>query len=177
MTMSEALFNIAPNTTKMFASWLMENYGMSLKEFEKKTPQRKHFEVSKFFGYQLIQHTEKSVTEIIAFIKEVFVGYEQLINKYPDGVPNFLKQLKEMPNDQRTGLIQKHYIRDINISLCHSVIKGNNIVRVSLCDAIKQRILTRIELESKIINDKKIIDEQFWINTIKNFIPDEIVPF
>ena len=177
MTMTEALYEIAPNTTKMFASWLMEGYGLSLPEFEKATPKRKFYEVSRYFGYALDENTSRPVPEIIAFIKEKFADYESLMVKYPDGVPNPMHKLKEMSHADREIWISKNFIRVINISLQHALVKGNNLVRVSLRDSLITRQLNAIERAVKYDNERKAEEEKFWLDIIKNFDPQAVPPF
>jgi len=177
MTMSEALMDIAPNTTRKFSLWLMESYGMSIKEFENARSKRKYYEVSKFFGYPLDKDTFLSVDQIIAFIKDKFTSYEEILIKYPDGVPNFLKQLKDYSHEKKTKWLEENFTRAINISLCHALIKGNRHIRISLKDALIERQLTVLERASKFELDKQVAEQQFWNDTIKNFIKDEIAPF
>lgn len=176
-TMTESLSKIAPNTVRFFASWLMEGYGMSLKEFENAIPKRKYYEVSKFFGYPLIENTTLSVSEIIQFIKTKFEEYEQIIIRYPDGVPNPLTAIKEMNHAEREIWIAKSFKRVINISLYHSLVAGNKIIRVSIADALKKRSYSSFEMKLKVQHDKDTADQLFWENIIKNFDKNEIIPF
>lgn len=177
MTMTQALFEIAPNTTKLFASWLMENYGLKLSEFESYTPKRKFLEVSRYFGYPLDEDTKLPTEEIVSFIKKTFSDYEQIILKYPNGVPNLLNELKAMSNADHTLWLEKHFYRTINISFCHAVVSGNKIIRISLHDAIKDRQLNKLELAQRYDYDRQREEERFWEDTIKNFNENEIVPF
>lgn len=177
MTMTKALYEIAPNTTRMFASWLMEGYGLSLPEFEKSIPKRKFYEVSRYFGYPLEENTQLPVSEIIAFIKEKFADYEALMTKYPDGVPNPMNILKEMSHADREVWLAKYFTRMINISLHHALVNGNNLIRVSLRDSLIARQLNAIERSVKYDNDRKAEEEKFWVDIIKNFDPQAMAPF
>jgi len=177
MTMTEALYEIAPNTTRMFASWLMEGYGLSLPEFEKSTPKRKFYEVSRYFGYALEENTQLPVPEIIAFIKEKFADYESLMVKYPDGVPNPMHKLKEMSHSDREIWISKNFIRVINISLQHALVSGNNLVRVSLRDSLIAKQLNAIEQYTKQRLENEAKEEKFWSDVVKNFDPQAVAPF
>jgi hypothetical protein len=177
MTMTQALYEIAPNTTKMFASWLMEGYGLSLPEFEKATPKRKFFEVSRYFGYPLEDNTQLPVSDIIVFIKEKFAEYEAIMIKYPDGVPNPLLAIKEMNHTDREVWLSKHFTRMINISLQHALVDGNNLIRISLKDSIKDRQLNAIERAAKFNKEHQIAEEKFWQDIIKNFDPQAVPPF
>ena len=175
--MTESLSSIAPNTVRFFASWLMEGYGMSMKEFESAVPKRKFYEVSKFFGYPLIESTPLPVSEIIKFIKTRFEEYEQIIIRHPDGVPNPMTAIKEMNHADRELWIAKNFKSVINISLSHALVAGNKIVRISLADALKKRTYSTFEMELKAQHDKDAEDQLFWENIIKNFDKNEIVPF
>ena len=177
MTMTESLMSIAPNTTKMFSYYLMESYGLSMKEFESTVPKRKFYEVSRFFGYPLEENTDKPVDQIIAFIKSLFEEYESLMMKYPDGVPDGLKILKEMNHQQREVWIKKNFVSTIRISLKHALVPGNNIIRITLRDSLIKRLMSALELEIKEKREKDIADNLFWENIIKNFDRNEIVPF
>lgn len=177
MTMTQALYEIAPNTTRMFASWLMEGYGLSLVEFDKATIKRKYYEVCKYFGYPLEENTSLPTDEIILFVKKTFADYENIMRKYPDGVPNPLHIIKEMSHEEKDKWLAKHFVRVINISLRHALIEGNGLKRVSLRDSLIERKLSIKEVAAKHIAENKAIVDRFWQDTIKNFNAQEIAPF
>jgi hypothetical protein len=177
MRMSEYLNQIAPNTAKKFFSDIMYNYGVGVKEFEEKSLLARLVEIRRFFGYSMTINPDVSEKDMQDDIKFMFEDFELINLKYPDGVPDVMKRLKEMPNKEKTEYIEKHYRRQINMSLCHALVKGGKLKTISLKDALIARVLSQIEQMSAVEAQKALAEEEFWNNIIKNFNPEEIPPF
>lgn len=174
--MLEYLNNIAPNTTQRFLSDIMYNYGIGAAEFEKKTIYNRLIEVRRYFGYSAVADLKMSEKQVKDEIIALFTDYEDLILRYPNGVPDPLKQMKEFTNQQKSDYIDKHYTRQINMCLHHAMVKYTG-KRVSLKDALVDRVLTAVEVKARETVRKQQEDEKFWNDVIKNFDPNEIPPF
>lgn len=177
MKMTDALMQIAPNTTKEFLSYLMYNFGMSANEFETKELPRRYLEIRRFFGYSKTIPDDMPGKEMQADIKHLFKDYEDIMAANPDGVPDRLKAIKNMTLDEKAVYIKEHWTSPINTSLCHSLIPRTVISLLSLKDALVARVLTQIEKITSERLRKEAEDVIFWNNTLKNFNKDEIVPF
>jgi hypothetical protein len=175
--MSDALLQIAPNSTKMFFSNLMLNYGIGIREFEASDFFVRYAQVRRYFGYSMNIDINQSVENIQAEIKKMFIEYEELIIKYPDGVPDPIKRLKEMSNAEKDAYIDESYKRSVNISLCHALVNNMRFKLLSLKDALKARVMTTIEQISNEKANSLIEEQKFWQDAMNSFNKDDVVPF
>jgi hypothetical protein len=177
MRMIDALLQVAPNVTKQFLDNLLFTYGVTPKDFETKDIIKRYIEVKRYFGYSMDLPTDKSIADIQKEIKFIFEGYELLMQKFPFGIPDPMKNLKEMSNIEKEKYFDEHYTILINISLCDALVRNNSSNRPSLKDALIARVLSRIEQISAEKARKDAEETKFWNETIKNFDKDEIPPF
>lgn len=173
MKMIDALESIAPKTLNMFACYLMESFGMSLKEFQNKPLNRIFYEVSRYFGYPLVDGSHLLESQAIQFIKKCFSDYEDILSKYNGYPPDPLAQMSNMSNKEKNNHLQTFFKREVNLSLCHAIVDKLVITKnTSLCDSLVDRVKSEIEITTEEI----IKNESFWKETIKKK-EDEIAPF
>lgn len=176
MRMTEYLSKIAPNSTHRFLSEMMYRYGIGAAEFESKPLHNRLVKVREYFGYSMNVSESLSEKEMKDEITKIFTDYEDLIIRYPNGVPDMLAKIKNMSNAEKDAYVSKYYVRQVNISLSHSLVKFIG-KRSSLRDCVIDRVLTQLEVMSREKALKEASDEKFWNDIIKNFDPALVPPF
>ena len=174
--MLDNIATLAPNTMNMFTNTLMFSYGITLKEFSDKSPYHQYSFIKGYFGYSMTLPGHLDNERMVREISELFTGYELLIlNK----IPNFWLQLKEMSNQEKELYMDQTWIKQINTSLCHSIVKCGKIFRESLKDSLVElpehkRYINR----APIIRKKclEIVPDTFWEDVKRNPVLEE-VPF
>jgi len=175
--MMDVLSAIAPNTVKKFLSDIMYNYGIGVAEFEAKHLGDRYDEIKRYFGYQREHQDSMTVEEIQVDIKKMFSEFEEISIKYPFGVPDRLKEIKDMSNQQKSEYIEKFEKRTINICLHHSIIKRKHSYGPSLKDSLVARVMSKKEQIESETRKRIKSDEEFWAKAMKEFNKDEIAPF
>ena len=177
MTMIEFLIGFAPNTTKRFLSDLLLNYGVGVYELEGSSLPARYMQVKRFFGYSMNHDESLSEKQIQDDIKRMFREFEDLIIRYPEGVPNTLKMMNSMSNADKNRFFEEKYKSDIRISLCHAVMPFTHFNRPSLKDALTARVMSIIEVISSEKLERIKSEQEFWTNIKKEFNDEEQLPF
>jgi hypothetical protein len=178
MKMIEFLTGLAPNTTRQFLGELMLNYGISAKEFEAEDLLVRYVQIRRYFGYSMTIDRSLPEKDIQEEIKKIFGEYEEILIKYPDGVPDKLKAMnRDMSNKEKDVLLEKYWRRIINISLCYALVPNTHFNRSSLKDALIARMTTIIEKISAEKARYVEIERNFWESIKKEFNSEEVTPF
>jgi hypothetical protein len=178
MKMLEFLTSIAPNTINRFLSELMLNYGIGSREFESEDLLVRYVQIRRYFGYSMTIDRSLPEKEIQEEIKKIFSEYEEILIKYPDGVPDKLKAMnRNMSNKEKDVLLEKYWRRIINISLCYALVPNTHFNRPSLKDALIARVTTIIEQISAEKAKWLKIERHFWESIKKEFNSEEVTPF
>lgn len=85
-----------------------------------------HKAIARFFGYP-IGHQEFTDVMILRGQTERYMkDYHEIAMKYPDGVPDLLKQLKDMGHAEIAALMPEVFVRSANLlpSLCHALVSA-----------------------------------------------------
>ena len=175
--MIEFLIGVAPNTTKRFLSDLLLNYGIGVNELEESNLPTRYMQIKRFFGYSMNHDESLSEKQIQEDIKNMFREFEDLIIKYPDGVPNTLKMMNSMSNADKNKFFEERYKSDIRISLCHAIMPITHFNMPSLKDALVPRSLSIIEVISSEKLERMKSEQEFWTNIKKEFNDEEQLPF
>jgi hypothetical protein len=175
--MLEYLQNKYPNTVSQFISDVTFNKYINLNEFEEMDFGSRYILVKGFFGYERRYNTDMSVSEMQKHIISLFEDFETLKQRYPNGVPNFLKILNHMSNAEKTEFLEKHYKTSTVISLHHALCPRTHFNEPSLKDALRARNIPMIEQISLERQDSTRIEAEFWINAIKQSQIKETIPF
>ena len=177
MRMIDYLDSIAPISTRLFTSNLLISYGIGTDEFEKSDLLVRYAQVRRFFGYSMTIDVEKPVQEIQEEIKSIFLEYEALKIKYPEGLPDPMKRFKDMSYAEISEYMEKNFIRIINISLSNAIVSISRFKRLSLKDALIARVLTTSEQIASERLKSELAEQKFWKGTIAGFSKDEVAPF
>ena len=175
--MLEFLQKKYPNTVSRFISDVTFNKYIDLNEFEKMDFGSRYILVKGFFGYERRYNTDMSVADMQKHIVYLFEDFETLIQRYPQGVPNFLKILNNMSNADKTEYLEKNYKSSTVISLHHALCPRKHFNEPSLKDALIARVLPIIEQIALNRQDSERTEAEFWINTIPQSKVKELIPF
>ena len=175
--MLEFLQKKYPNTVSKFIADIIYNKFIDIHEFENMDFGSRYILVKQFFGYEKRYNPDMSVSDIQKHIISLFEDYETLDQRYPQGVPNFLKILGLMSNAEKTEYIDKNYKSSNVICLHHAICPRTHFNEPSLKDALRPRVRTMIEEIALNRQDVARIEAEFWINTIKQSKVVETIPF
>lgn len=173
----DKLKKTCPKSYQMFVSWLIADNVIDFNVFMKSGMMRKYSFVRKYFGYSgvvdITMHEDIAKKEIC----HIFEDYESLIIRYPNGVPDKLKELNNMSNFEKDKYYQANRSSNINISLCHAICQNSQYCRPSLKDALKVRVITVLEEIVKNRRDVALKEDMFWENARKDFKKELVAPF
>jgi hypothetical protein len=88
-------------TEKQFISWFWERYQQPPEIFDKAPFIHQCETIWRFLGYPVDAPVDWTITYSEEFTRNVLYLYEALLIKYPDGVKDALKELKEMSYTER----------------------------------------------------------------------------
>lgn len=133
--------------------------------------------VKKFFGYSSIVDISTAESFAIDEINRIFEGYENLLIRYPQGVPDKLKILQNMSNAERGSYFDDDVSGKVRISLCHAVCRISRGNRLSLKDSLSPRVVSTLEqiAANRLTWHKS--EEEFWNLAIKQSKEKIEVPF
>lgn len=167
--MLEFLQKKYPNTTSRFIAHVVYGKYMDIHEFENSDFGTRYIMVREFFGYQRRYDIDMSVQDIQKHIITLFEDFETLGQRYPQGVPNFLKILNLMSNAEKTEYFEKNYQSSTVICLHHALCPRTHFNEPSLKDALKPRVRTVIEEIALNRLDVAHKEEEFWEAVKKEF--------
>lgn len=166
-----------PVSKAEFISWFTyeyRNYGHTYQTFDRSPFLQQCIVISRFLGYTtgLEHHTNDQLEE---HVNNILYLYEEVRTKYPDGVPDFLKQIKEMDFQDRAKAFPSLMTP---ADICHSL---NEAIVPLNASNIFERIM--ISLRNSIMMIEPIIkkdptpeDESYWTADKLNQKSDE-APF
>ena len=171
------VFNKYPKSKESFTIWFLNEYnryGHSYKTFLEAPYLQQCIVISRLFGYTIAleEYTDDQLNE---HINNILYLYEEVVTKYPDGVPDYLDQIKRMSFAERTKILPELMI-PVNIQ--HSL-------RESVVPLDANQVFSRvfISLRNSIIMIKPILpkepgpeDDSYWTADKLNLLSNE-VPF
>ena len=165
-----------------FFSHMMNTYGVSETEnpcFYDAPEYEQHRAIARFFGYP-IAHQEYAEHQRLMNETELYMReYNDVMVKYPDGVPDLLQQLKDMPNAEKAERYPEmfHKSPDIMYSLCHALVSAGKDynIKMPVLKSIKDSLVdAKIIIPAEIISVMDIPTEEEKFDFTKT---EEDAPF
>lgn len=165
------ILNKYPIAKAEFISWFTNRYMTGKNTFENAPFVQQCIALSRCFGYRIdLENWPKSKLE--DHINNILYLYEDVMTRYPDGVPDIIKKMQQMnfaEREKEFGSLDKpaditHGLNEAIISLAKKIAGKHN--RLSLQDAI---VMTRSVIQ------KPVVDDDYW--TPDKFNNNEKVPF
>lgn len=160
-----------------FFGWFHSRYGLPKNVFEESSYIDQCESIWRFLGYPVEAPPDWTKKDITQHTENVLYIYESLLDKYPDGPPDMLKEIKSMsfaeilvkyPELHKPANIL-HSIHEAIIDYDRFEIKTN--IRLSLHDA-----LTALKVPIITIQDEPEEINTFWETAINSRI-NESAPF
>lgn len=160
-----------PQARQEFASWFMNKYNLTLYSFDEAPFEQQCIALSRCFGYR-IDLESWPITKLEDHVNNILYLYEEVVKKYPDGVPDVIGKMQKTDSNHRAeefAFLDKP--ADISHGLNEAITdlfkptKGKHHM-LSLHDAL-------IELK---VERTATVDEDYWTPD-KIMKTDEKAPF
>jgi len=166
-----------------FFSHMMNTYGVSESEspcFYDAPEYEQHRAIARFFGYP-IAHQEFTQQERLLKETEAYMkAYNDVMVKYPDGVPDLLKEIKDMPNADKSERFPEIFKKSLDLmySLCHALVSAGKDYSIKLPvlksikdSLIEAKIITPAIVEPVFVQDTVIVEEKIDFTKIEDDAP------
>lgn len=90
-----------PQARQEFASWFMDKYNMTLYSFDEAPFEHQCIALSRCFGYR-IDLESWPITMLEDHVNNILYLYEEVVKKYPDGVPDVIGKMQKIGSNHRT---------------------------------------------------------------------------
>lgn len=169
------ILNEFKRSEKEFINWFCNYYKHHINVFEKSPFNRQCEVIWRFLGYPVIETNDWSITNLEEQTRKYLYIYEDIMTKYPGGVPDILGNLNRMSHVDRMIKYPKmdepaNILHSINEAIVDREKYGMTYVHIlSLSDAIKM-------LRNAILAPKPV-EDKFWECILPNNRKNEDVPF
>ena len=146
-----------PQARQEFASWFMNKYNLTLYSFDEAPFEHQCIALSRCFGYR-IDLESWPITKLEDHVNNILYLYEEVIKKYPDGVPDVIGKMQKIGSNHRAdefAYLDKpadisHGLNEAIVSLSKPIAGRHHML--SLHDAI---VILRVERTAT-------VDDDYW---------------
>jgi hypothetical protein len=168
-----------PVTIGRFTSELFYGYGVSWEDLTTADAHTQYLSVLKYFGYSKKYNLSISKEDIIEKINDIFDDYETILMKYAPSyvVPDPIKIISNMSNQERTKYLEENYKYHVLISLHNALASISHFNRPSLSDCLIARVRTTVETITAESAARDETERLFWEQVKKDYAEGKTAPF